>query len=106
MLAVEHSPLALSRLGAPLWVSIATFAMGQRGVLFALRPMLVRGFRAGQASTGAAQETPLLLTRSPPARAVVEPDGEVWTARTREGDIAEDAYATVVATKVRPPSSR
>jgi len=24
-------------------------------------------------------------------------NGEVWSARTREGEVAEDAYATVVA---------
>ena len=90
----------VSLLGAPLWASIATFAIVSAVLLFALRPVLVRHFRAGQVSTGSAA----LVGRDAVALDVVTTrtgriklNGEVWTARTRDGEIAEDSYATVVA---------
>lgn len=89
-------------LGFPLWASIATFAIVSALLLFVLRPALMRHFKGGAIATGTAAlvgRTAVALDEVTTRTGRVKLNGEVWTARTREGAIAEDAYATVVEIK-------
>jgi membrane protein implicated in regulation of membrane protease activity len=89
-------------LGAPLWASIATFAVVSAVLLFVLRPALMRHFKGGAVATGTAAlvgRTAVALDEVTTRAGRVKLNGEVWSARTREGAIAEDAYATVVEIK-------
>lgn len=88
--------------GAPLWASIATFAIVSALLLFVLRPALMRHFRTGAISTGAAAlvgRTAVALDEVTTRSGRVKLNGEVWTARTREGVVTEDHYARVVEIK-------
>jgi len=89
-------------LGFPLWASIATFAIVSALLLFVLRPALMKHFRTGSISTGTAAlvgRTAVALDEVTTRAGRVKLNGEVWTARTREGVVSEDAYATVVEIK-------
>lgn len=92
----------VSLLGFPLWASIATFAIASALLLFVLRPALMRHFKTGAMSTGTAAlvgRTAVALDEVTTRTGRVKLNGEVWTARTREGAVAADAYATVVEIK-------
>jgi membrane protein implicated in regulation of membrane protease activity len=87
-------------LGAPLWGSIATFAIVSAILLFVLRPALLRHFKGVGVSTGSAAlvgRDAVALDPVTTRTGRIKLNGEVWTARTREGEVAESAYATVVA---------
>ena len=87
-------------LGAPLWGSIATFAIVSAVLLFVLRPALLRHFKGAAVSTGSAAlvgREAIALDPITTRAGRIKLNGEVWTARTREGEVAEAAYATVVA---------
>lgn len=89
-------------LGAPLWGSIATFAIVSSVLLFVLRPALMRHFRTGSMVTGTAAlvgRTAVALDEVTTRAGRVKLNGEVWSARTREGTVPEDKYATVVEIK-------
>lgn len=87
-------------LGAGLWGSIATFAVVSGVLFFVLRPILLRKLRSNEPTvTG----TDALVGRE--ARAIdevtategrVKLNGEVWTARTREGIVPAGAVADVI----------
>lgn len=87
-------------MGADLWVSIATFAVVSGLLFFVLRPILLRKLRSDEPTvTG----TDALVGRE--ARAIdqvsttdgrVKLNGEVWTARTREGVVLAGAAAEVI----------
>ncbi len=86
--------------GAPLWGSIATFAVVSAVLLFVLRPALMRHFKGGAIATGSAAlvgRDAVALVPITTRTGRIKLNGEVWTARTREGEVAESAYATVVA---------
>lgn len=86
-------------LGAPLWGSILTFAIVSALLLFVARPALLRHFRTGAIVTGTAAlvgRTAVALDEVTTRAGRVKLNGEVWSARTREGAVAEDAYAVVV----------
>jgi len=88
--------------GAPLWASIATFAVVSALLLFVLRPSLMKHFRTGAIATGTAAlvgRTAVAIDEVTTRSGRVKLNGEVWTARTREGVVGEDAYATVVEIK-------
>jgi membrane protein implicated in regulation of membrane protease activity len=87
-------------LGAPLWASIAIFAVVSAVLLFVLRPGLVRHFRAAAAATGTAAlvgRQGIALDEVTTRAGRIKLNGEVWSARTREGSVAEDGYVTVIA---------
>jgi membrane protein implicated in regulation of membrane protease activity len=87
-------------LGVNVGVCIAIFAVVSAGLTFALRQPLMRKFKsADPVVTGTAAlvgarafAVDTVTTRS----GRVKLNGEVWTARTRTGEVAEDAYAVVV----------
>ena len=84
----------------PLWASIATFAIVSAILLFVLRPSLMRHFKSGATATGSAAlvgRQAIALDPVTTRAGRIKLNGEVWTARTREGEVAESAYATVVA---------
>lgn len=86
--------------GADLWVSIATFAIVSVVLLFAVRPALMRHFKTAHSVTGTAAlvgRKAVAIDEVTTRTGRIKLNGEVWSARTREGAIAEDAYATVVA---------
>ena len=86
--------------GADLWVSIATFAIVSVVLLFAVRPALMRHFKTAPSITGTAAlvgRKAIALDEVTTRTGRIKLNGEVWTARTREGAVAEDAYVTVVA---------
>ena len=86
--------------GADLWVSIATFAVVSAALLFLLRPALLRHFKTSSSVTGTAAlvgRDGVALDQVTTRTGRIKLNGEVWTARTREGVVAEDAYVTVVA---------
>jgi len=86
--------------GADLWVSILTFAVVSGLLFFVLRPFLLRKLKSGEPTvTG----TAALVGHE--ARAIdevsttegrVKLNGEVWTARTREGVVPPGAAAEVI----------
>ena len=87
-------------LGVPFGWCIAIFALVSAGLTYGLRRPLMRKFKsADQVVTGTAA---LIGARAFAVDAVttrsgrVKLNGEVWTARTRSGEVAEDAYAVVV----------
>jgi len=87
-------------MGWPLWASIATFAVVSAVLLFVLRPSLMRHFKSEGMSTGSAAlvgRDAVALVPVTTRTGRIKLNGEVWSARTREGEVAEDAYATVVA---------
>jgi membrane protein implicated in regulation of membrane protease activity len=89
-------------LGAPLWASIATFAIVSALLLFVLRPALMRHFKSAPVSTGTAAlvgRTAVAIDEVTTRAGRVKLNGEVWSARTREGVVAEESYATVVEIK-------
>jgi membrane protein implicated in regulation of membrane protease activity len=88
-------------LGVPFGICIIIFAVVSAGLTFVLRKPMMRKFKSEeQVSTGTAA---LVGERARAIDAVttrtgrVKLKGEVWSARTREGEVAEDAYARVVA---------
>lgn len=92
----------VAMMGAPLWLSIFTFAAVSSLLFFVLRPVLMRRFRTEVPAT--ATNSARLVGRS--GRAIddvtttsgrIKFNGEVWTARTRQGTIPEDANARVIA---------
>ncbi|MGC4173774.1 NfeD family protein [Demequina sp.] len=88
--------------GADLWLSIVIFAVVSALLLFVLRPSLMKHFRTGAISTGTAAlvgRTAIALDEVTTRTGRVKLNGEVWTARTLEGAVAEDAYATVLEIK-------
>ena len=88
--------------GAPLWASILIFALVSAVLLFVARPALHRHFRSGAIVTGTAAlvgHTAIALDEVTTRSGRVKLNGEVWSARTREGAVAEDAYAVVVEIK-------
>ena len=88
--------------GAPLWGSIATFAIVSALLLFVARPALLRHFRTGPIVTGTAAlvgRSAVALDEVTTRAGRIKLNGEVWSARTREGTVAEDAYAVVVEIK-------
>jgi len=87
-------------LGAPLWASIATFGLVSALLLFVLRPSLMRHFKASASLTGTAAlvgRVAVAIDEVTTRDGRIKLNGEVWSARTREGVVAEDAYVTVVA---------
>ena len=87
-------------MGWPLWAAIATFAVVSAVLLFVLRPSLMRHFKSEGMSTGSAAlvgRDAVALVPVTTRTGRIKLNGEVWSARTREGEVAEDAYATVVA---------
>ncbi len=108
-LDVAFGLLALAALGAgiaglvgvPFWGTALVFAVLAVGLVIGLRAPMMRKFKSGeQVVTGAAA---LVGARAIAIDSVttrsgrVKLNGEVWTARTREGEVAEDAYVTVIA---------
>lgn len=101
MLAVGALAAGIAALlGAPFGVCILIFAVVSAGLTFFLRRPMMRKFKSGQqVVTGTAalvgkkaHAVDTVTTRS----GRVKLNGEVWTARTRSGEVAEDAYARVV----------
>ena len=101
MLAVGALAAGFAALfGVPFGICIVIFAVVSAGLTFFLRRPLMRKFKSQeQVVTGAAaligkkaRALDPVTTRS----GRVKLNGEVWTARTRSGEIAEDAYARVV----------
>ena len=87
-------------LGAPLWASIATFGVVSALLLFVLRPYLMRHFKTNASATGTAAlvgRVGVALDEVTTREGRIKLNGEVWSARTRDGAVAEDAYVTVVA---------
>ena len=86
--------------GADLWVSIATFAIVSAVLIFVLRPTLMRHFKASPSVTGTAAlvgRDAVALDEVTTRNGRVKLNGEVWSAKTREGTVTENAYVTVVA---------
>lgn len=87
-------------LGAPLWASIATFGIVSALLLFVLRPALMRHFKSSASVTGTAAlvgRVAIAIDEVTTRDGRIKLNGEVWSARTREGVVPEDAYVTVVA---------
>lgn len=87
-------------IGFPLWASIATFAVVSAVLLFVLRPALMRHFKASASLTGTAAlvgRVAVAIDEVTTREGRIKLNGEVWSARTRAGVVAEDAYVTVVA---------
>lgn len=86
--------------GAPLWASIAIFAIVSAVLLFVLRPALMRHFKTSPSVTGTAAlvgRHAIAIDPVTTRTGRIKLNGEVWSAKTREGAIDEDAYVTVVA---------
>lgn len=101
MLAVGALAAGFAALfGASLPLSIAIFAVVSAALTFFLRRPLMRKFRSEEPPV--TNVDALLGKRALVVAAVttrqgrVKLNGEVWTARTESGEIAEDAYARVV----------
>lgn len=88
--------------GAPLWVTILTFAVVSGLLFFVLRPVLMRRFRTEtptRATNAAAYvgRTGRAIDEVTEASGRIKFNGEVWTARTREGSVPESAVVRVIA---------
>jgi len=86
--------------GAPLWASIATFGIVSAVLLFVLRPSLMRHFKGSAVVTGTAAlvgRVGVAIDEVTTRTGRIKLNGEVWTARTRSGVVAEEAYVTVIA---------
>ena len=86
--------------GAPLWVSIAIFAIVSGLLLFVLRPPLMRKFKTAPSITGTAAlvgRQAIAIDPVTTRAGRIKLNGEVWSAKTRTGEVAEDGYVTVVA---------
>lgn len=87
-------------LGVHFGICIAIFAIVSGALTFFLRRPLMRKFKSDQpVETGAAalvgkkaRALDTVTTRA----GRIKLNGEVWTARTRSGEVAEDAYVRVV----------
>ena len=88
-------------LGVPWPLGILIFALVSAVLTFALRKPMMRKFKSeAQVTTGTAAlvgEKARAIDKVTTTSGRVKLKGEVWTARTREGEVAEDAYARVVA---------
>lgn len=88
-------------LGVPWPFGILIFALVSAVLTFALRKPMMRKFKSeAPVTTGTAAlvgEKARAIDKVTTTSGRVKLKGEVWTARTREGEVAEDAYARVVA---------
>lgn len=92
----------LALLGFPIWATIIAFALFSGLLFFVLRPVLMRRFRSEVPAT--ATNAAALVGRA--GRAIDEVtttsgrikfNGEVWSARTRQGSVPEATAVRVIA---------